>query len=510
MEGFRNFGQQLVQAWQRMSAPRQIMLTALAVICFGLIGGVWYWASQPDYVVLFSGLAPEDAGAITGKLQSQGAQYRLASGGTTILVPSEQLYQRRLDLASEGLPAKGDKGWSILDGSPLGATPFTENANYVRALQAELARTLTHIDPIANARVIIVRPNASAFFSRERQPTTASVLLELRRGAVLSQKTANGIVALVSRSVEGLAPENVAVLDDKGRLLSDPQAAEGGSISSQMESVRELERQMERKAEEVLFSVLGAGRAVIRVTAEMNFQRLHEKKEIYSPTGRVVISEKTTANKGASTAPTAGRGPAGVTANQGKNAPAQPQPVSGGSDETQETVYKPTTTIQEMEDKNAKLERLTVAAFVDLSGVATSKDGAPAITLAEIEEQIKQAVGFKKDRDEIKVTNARLSPPQLPVPAEDEAHNLQQMQNILSIVRNASLGLAALVALVLSWMIIRRLRPLAKSAPAPASKTGAESVPPRVVAEIQQDPEALAKVLAGWLDQAERQQRTAA
>src|SRR5262249_42757446 len=152
-------------------------------------------------------------------------------------------------------------------------TPFTEHVNYLRALQAELARTIMQIDPVTAARVHIVRPDPSPFI-REQKPTTASVMLRLRPGSTLSRNIAAGIVSLVSRSVEGLTPDNVTLVDANGRLLSDPHAAEGGSMGPQMEYRRELETYLATKAEGMLAQVLGAGRAVVRVTADINFQRL--------------------------------------------------------------------------------------------------------------------------------------------------------------------------------------------------------------------------------------------
>ena len=271
-------------------------MVAGVVICLATLGAVWYWAAQTEYGVLFAGLAPEDAGAITAKLQTLGVPYRLSAGGTTVLVPADQVHQKGVELAVDGLPAKGGKGFELFDSSQLGMTPFTQHINYMRALQAELAKTISQIDPIANARVLIVRPDPSPFI-RDQKPTTASVMVHLRPGATLSHHVATGIVALVSRSVEGLTPENVTLVDGNGRLLSDPSGGEGGSIATQMDYRRELESYLSTKAEGMLAQVLGPGRAIVRVTADINFQHQREKKETYSPEGRVVISESITSSR---------------------------------------------------------------------------------------------------------------------------------------------------------------------------------------------------------------------
>lgn len=110
MDFFRRLLLQLRQIWQGMSWPRRMGLVILTGMSAALVAGVGYWASQPDYRVLYSGLTADDAGAITTKLQAQGVSYRLAAGGQSILVPAEQVAQARIDLAVEGLPAKGGKG----------------------------------------------------------------------------------------------------------------------------------------------------------------------------------------------------------------------------------------------------------------------------------------------------------------------------------------------------------------------------------------------------------------
>jgi flagellar M-ring protein FliF len=512
MEFWRKFGQQFSQMWQGLGPRRQAGLTFGFIICVGAAAAVWYWAAQTEYAVLFAGLAPEDAGAITAKLQTLGVPYRLAAGGTTVLVPADQVHQKRVEMAVDGLPAKGGKGFELFDSSPLGMTPFTQHVNYMRALQAELAKTISQIDPIMSARVHIVRPDPSPFI-REQKPTTASVMLQLRPGATLNRHVAMGIVALVSRSIEGLTPEQVTLVDGNGRLLSDPSGGEGGSIATQMDYRRELESYLSTKAEEMLAQVLGTGRAIVRVTADINFQHQHEKKETYNPEGRVATSETITSSKSSGNSGGAARGPAGTASNVGKPPASAPGGSNNNQDETTKTDYLVSKVTQEYEDKLGTIERLTVAAMIDLSPPEAGKSGATpnSFTIAEAQEIIKQAVGFKTNRgDEIKVSNVKLSPPAPLAVNETEPDQLQYWLRIISIVRNGSLGLAAMVALVLGWLALRRFRPAPESGSATAPAT-AESAPAqqRLVSLLEQNPDAIAKVLADWLDQPDRQRKAA-
>jgi flagellar M-ring protein FliF len=508
--GYLNtISKQLADLWKGMSPGRRFGLLLVSLVSVAVVLGVGYWASQPDYRVLYAGLTVEDSSAITSKLQAQGVPYRLAAGGTTVLVSAEQVQQRRLELAADGLPAKGGKGFELFDQSPLGMTPFTQHVNYLRALQAELAKTIMQIDPVVFARVHIVRPDPSPFI-RDQKPTTASVMLRLKPGTTLGRQLGAGIAALVARSVEGLTRENVTLVDANGKLLSDEQSQETGHVGSQLEYRRELETYLSSKAETMLAQVFGPGRAVVRVTADINFQRHHEKKETYNPDGRVATSEKIITTKSSTTN--------AQNANAAGAASNLPRPGGGGTasstgnnslDETVQTEFAVSKTIQEFEDKMGTIERLTVAALVDLSG--SEKDKAAAMELDDVKEIIKQAVGFKPTRDEIKVTNVKLNAPTADPTADEEWRTMQRWQNIMNIIRNASLGVTALVALLMGWMFLRRFKP----APASPQAVPAEEEPDRAVilrrlsTTAERDPQAVAQVLENWLQQPERTQKAA-
>ncbi len=302
MRFLQRVAEQLKQVWLGMSMARRVSFVVLSALCLAVIVGVGYWASQPDYRVLYSGLSVDDASAITAKLQAQNTSFRLTSGGTSILVPAEQVQQLRLDLAAEGLPAKGGKGFEILDGSSIGLTPFLQQVNYSRALQAELAKTIMQLEPVAYARVHIVRPESTPFV-RDQKPTTASVVLKLKPNASLNPSVAASIVALVAGAVEGLKPEQVTVLDTSGRILSEQGGSESGAVPSslQLDHKRRHETYLAKQAEEMLAQYLGPGHAIVRVAADINFKTLTETREQYDQ-GRVlkedITSHKSTSSGG--------------------------------------------------------------------------------------------------------------------------------------------------------------------------------------------------------------------
>ncbi len=512
MDFFRKLAQQLRAIWQGMARPQKVAVVLASALCATALIAVTYWSSQTDYQVLYSGLSAEDAGAVTSKLQARSISYRLAAGGTTVLVPTEQAQQCLVELAADGLPAKGGRGFEIFDQTSLGATPFTQHVNYLRALQGELAKTIMQIDPVVFARVHIVRPEPSAFV-RDQKPTTASVFLKLRPGASLSRNVAAAISALVARSVEGLTKENVTLVDANGRLLSEPHDPETGTVGSQIEQQRELERYLANKAETMLAQVLGPGRAVVRVTADLNLKRLREKKEMYDPEKRVAISETIRSNKSSSGASGNKSSPVGVGSNLGK--PAAPGTPTGSDsrEETVETSYAVSKVTQELEDRWGAIERLTVAALVDQPRPAEGSGGTEESTISagDLQDIIKKAVGFKAERDEIKVIQVRMADlHSAATTLDDDWTRLQQWQQTLALVRNASLGVTALAAVVLAWMLLRRKGPgpaPEKQAPADPEQTAALE---RIAAALQRDPDAFGKVLSDWLKEPEPTTRKAA
>jgi flagellar M-ring protein FliF len=510
MRFFQRLLQQLKQIWLGMSMARQVGLVLLTAACLAATAGICIWASRPDYRMLFSGLDPEDAGAITAKLQAQSVPYRLEANGTTILVPADQAQQARLKLAMEGLPEKGGKGWDLFDNAPLGTTPMQQQVNYIRAMQVELAKSIMKFEPVALARVHIVRPEPTPFI-KEQKPTTASVILKIKPGAALSRGKAAGIQSFVARSVEGLLPENVAILDTTGRVLSDNRNASQmeGQVSTQLEYQRELESYLSSKAEDMLGLALGPGRAVIRVTASINFKKTEETKETYNNDDKAVLEEVLRNNKETGAGPSAG-GVAGTGSNLKKPGPTPGPPESKKQEENITTKYAVSKVIQKFEDRFGNIERISVAAMVDLSGVdGKPTPGAPGMDLKGIENLVKQAVGFKTGRDQIAVTNVKLVGAAPAAGMEAEWVETQRWQNYIQLARNASLGIAALAALGIAWLVIRRLRSRETGARTTTEKPERERILKEITA-VQRDPDAVARVLAAWLAEKEEKGKIAA
>ena len=495
MEVLRRLLGQFRTFWAGLSLVRRVAIVAAAVGVFAALAAVAYLSQGADYRPLSNeSLAPEEAGQIATRLTALGIPNKLNSAGTMVLVPEDKLAQARVALASEGLPTRGGKGYELFDETSLATTPFVQNVNYQRALQAELARSIMQIEPVQSARVLVARPEPTPFVRSQPQPT-ASVVLKLKPGAALSRTAAASIVSLVSRSVEGLKPENVTVVDSAGRLLSDPYAGDREGVPApQLEYRRELETYLSSKAEDILAHHLGSGRAIVRVSADINFQQVKEKRKTIYPEEKAVMAERLTTAKNA---PSSSRGVAGAAS----NVPRAGVSLAGGSasgsssaEEVTQIDYNYSESVRELEDRMGAVTRLSVAALVDLTSPG---EGGKVISEAEAQAIIQQAVGFRAGRDAVTVSNVRLIG-ELPAPEPDaELVRIQRMQNYVSLARNVCLALAVVLALAfVPLLLLRRRRPAATPVTAPPSEEERRRAEINRLATLaRDDPERVATVL---------------
>ncbi|MBX9580962.1 MAG: flagellar M-ring protein FliF [Gemmataceae bacterium] len=495
MDALRRFANQLRDYWNGLGPARRAALAAVAVGIAVALAAVIYLAPGQTYRPLFTGLDPADAGAMRTTLTGQNIPVRVSADGSTVEVPEDRLADARVALAGAGLPAGAGKGYELFDETSLTTTPFVQTVNYQRALQAELARSIQKLEPVKSARVLIARPEPTPFV-RDQRPPTASVVIQLKPGAALSRATAAGITSLVARSVEGLKPENVTVVDSSGRMLSDPHAGDRDSLPApQLEYRRELETYLSTKAEELLAQHLGAGRAVVRVSADVNFQQMKERKRTVYPDEKLVVAERTTSVKGSSAG--GGGGVVGAVSNVARAS----APLGGGggrsssggssSEEVIQTDYAYSESVRDLEDRMGGVTRLTIAALVDLSG----QEGSAVLSADDAQDLIKQAVGFRQGRDDVKVTNVRL--PSLVGPAEpdQEAVRVQRLQGYVALARNVLLAVAIVLALaVVPLLLLRRRRKTAAQVEAERAREAAAVETARAEGRRQADLNRLAEL----------------
>lgn len=248
---------------------------------------------KEDYAVLYSNLKPDDAGNVLTVLSQESIPYKVEGNGTIIMVPKDKVHETRLKLAAKGLPSGKVVGFELFEEPKLGTTQFQENVNYIRAVEGELVRTIKHIDAVADAKVNIALPKDSIFV-KEEEEAKASVIIKLYPDKDLTREQVKAIVFLVSRAVNNLKPENVTVVDNRGRVLSDILDDEQG-ISTGDKAVdvkRKIEKQIEKDIQSMLAKVVGPERVVVKATVELEVGKINQKDEIYDPDRVAVVSER--------------------------------------------------------------------------------------------------------------------------------------------------------------------------------------------------------------------------
>lgn len=286
MDEMKNLGpmQAIAKFLSSLTGPQRLVAAAFISTSVVLLIVVSMIATRPKMSVLFSGLQPNDAGEVVAKLQEKKIPYEVE--GNSVKIPERYVAATRMELASAGLPSSGGVGFEIFDKGGLGIqTEFQQRLNFQRAIQGELSRSINELQGVEASRVHITVPEQK-LFTKNNKPSTASVVLKLRPGNTLSADQVGGIVHLVSAAVEGLSPENVTVVDTTGRMLSQPSDGSGLGMevsSSQLRMKREHEQQVEQDLQTMLEGILGPGKAVVRVNADIDFDRRETSSESFKP-----------------------------------------------------------------------------------------------------------------------------------------------------------------------------------------------------------------------------------
>jgi flagellar M-ring protein FliF len=403
--------------WTDRTLSQRILIAGLAgsvILAFGLM---IYWMNRPDYKVLMTNLYPQDANRVVSMLQADKIPYELQENGKTIMVPADRVYDLRLKVAGEGNLHGQGIGFEIFDDVQIGQTDFVQHINYQRALQGELARTITEFPMVVKSRVHLVLPQKSLFIEEQMSPS-ASIILQLKDDAKLSPEKVQGIVNLVSMAVEGLEPANITVTDMKGRPLYTPDDDTTGlSLSNtQLTYKAEMEAKTQRRIQELLGPVVGPDKVIARVNADLDFSQKTIRKELFDPESAVVRSETRSEESTAGAANLAGGEPDANFRGDGFS----------GTSTTQDSTRESRTTNFEInkQEENiispvGELQRLTVAVIVD--GTWTTNEAGEQIytprsaeELKRIETLIANAVGFDSARgDTIEVSNISFGEPNL-------------------------------------------------------------------------------------------------
>ncbi|HEY1107219.1 MAG TPA: flagellar basal-body MS-ring/collar protein FliF, partial [Opitutaceae bacterium] len=258
----KNFTQSLLDLWKQLGLNQRVSLIVAAVAVIGGLAGVVLWSQRPDYQLLYARLGEKDVSAVVTHLQSQNISYQITAGGSAIMVPSKMVHKLRMDLAGKGVPSGDGVGFEIFDKGQFGLSDFVQRTNYLRAVQGELGRTIMQLHGVRAARVMIVQPENRLLLTEQGVKSTASVFVDVGGGR-LEIDAVNSIRHLVANAVQGLSADQVAVVDNRGRTLSEElkQDPTLGTASSQIRYRQQVEDYLSRKVESMLATVIGPGNA---------------------------------------------------------------------------------------------------------------------------------------------------------------------------------------------------------------------------------------------------------
>ena len=389
--------------FSRFSLGQRFILAAVAI---GVGGGLYWfteWNNERDFKPLFTGMAAEDAGTLTAKLKELNVEYRLNQDGATILIPSARLAEVRLQLAAAGLPSTGRIGFELFDKTNFGASEFSEQINYQRAMEGELQRSVMSIREVENARVHIT-PAKDSIYLESRQPAKASVLVKLKKGAMLSQPNVQAICQLAASAVPGLAADQVSVLDTDGNLLNRPRptADDAQGNEATLEYRKSVERELQNKIAATLDPLLGSNHFRTSVSADVDLTSGDQSEEIYDPNKSVMVSSQKTED-----------GPSGVQAASGTPGTASnvPNPTgraaSGASAtsyarKTENVTFQTSRVVKHTKVPQGGVKKLSVSILVDhtfrFEGAKKIVEAPSAEKLKVIKDVVTATVGLNTER----------------------------------------------------------------------------------------------------------------
>lgn len=398
----------------RFTLSQKIFLASVLVLTVIGIMLVVNMAGALTYGVLFSNLSAKDSGMIMEKLKEKKVPYKLDGGGSVIRVPEGQVSELRIELAAGGLPEGGGVGFEIFDKTSLSTTDFVQNINYVRAIEGELGRTLGELREVNSAKVHITLPKRSVFID-EQEEAKASIVLNLRPGAQISGNIIPAILHLTAQSVEGLKPENIAIIDVHGTLLSRPKGSEEDMFSElssgQMVYQRKMENTLSTKILSLLEPHIGTGKVRADVRVKLDFNKVESTEETVDPESIAKVSEKTETTT--STGGVKGGGVPGVSSNVGQASnigatTIESTPAKSKSEKSlvnYEVSKKVTHTMHPV----GEVKQISVAVMVDDKVAVQVKDGElvrvpekrTQSELDTIKRIVQAAVGFDGQRGDI-------------------------------------------------------------------------------------------------------------
>ena len=398
----------LLTILRELPLSRKIAMGAVVAISLGLFAVLIIQARTADYQLLYANLEEADASSVVTWLKTQRIPFQLKNGGRNIWIPANKLYETRLDLAANGLPSGGGVGFEIFDQQSFALTDYVQKVNHTRALQGELARTITTLEPVESTRVHLALPE-KRLFKDQQSSATASVIVTLVPGRTLDKKQVQGIVHLVAGSVPELNPENVKIIDSNGVVLESSETADKEKLLSadMLAFQQEVEQRMQLRAQDLLDKTMGKDKAMVRVTATLDFSKVEKTQELFDGEDPVIRSEQVTQENSGGQAT---GGIPGVQSNLQGNSAGQTTAAPATNKNSRTTNYEITKTVSKTVNPVGTVTKLSVSVLVadKEQAAADGQQAKPAPRTAEelqaIENMVSAALGLVPARgDQISV-----------------------------------------------------------------------------------------------------------
>jgi len=466
-ESIAQIGQQLRGIWKQLGLNQRVTVVVAAVAVLAGLGALTFWSSRVDYTLLYGRLDEAEAAKVIAALDEAKIPYTTGRGGGAIMVPADKVYTVRMQLASKGIPRGEGVGFEIFDKPNFGISDFVQRANYVRAVQGELARTIAQVDAVDSARVMIVIPETRLVVEGQRKPT-ASVFVRVRGNSVLPSQTVNAIRFLVANAVEGLQANSVTVVDNQGNVLSENNENDtlAGLTTTQLGARRNLEQYMAKKAEDMLDKVLGPGQSVVRVSAEINFDSLQRTEEKFDPDGQVVRTATVNDENTDTTSATANGGAPGTSTNSADTNRVALTPLNKSTLRKKVTnnQYEINKTMSTLVQTAGGLKRLSAAVFVaaQMTGTGTNRVAAPrsAEEMQRLRRVVQGALGIQDSADGLRKDEVTIE--EMPFNdqvAQEMTRQFDQQQTRQfwwDTARNALYPVLALAIIGLFWRTLKK------------------------------------------------------
>lgn len=407
----------LLETLKKLGPARLSILGAVLLGLLMFFVFVSMRVSGPEMKMLYTDLATEDSSAVAAKLEELKIRYQISPDGTKVMVSGNDVGRARMLLAQEGLPNGGSLGYEIFDKqSSFGTTNFVQNINQVRALEGELARTISSLEPVKSARVHLVLPQRE-LFSRESNPASASVFINLKGSASLDRQQIAGIQSLIASAVPDLKAKNVSIVDREGNLLAQGGEEDDSLITGKVEEAkRKYELRVKQEIEDLLSRTVGFGKVRASVTADLNFDRITENQETFNPEGQVARSVQTVEEGSSETE--SGSNSVSVQNNLpgGGADMLNEQGPTATSNRTEETTnFEISKTVRNMVRETGDVNKLSIAVLVD-GTYTTDAEGKKTYQPRSSEELdriaalVRSAVGFDAERgDNLEIVNMQFA-----------------------------------------------------------------------------------------------------